>query len=95
MTTNKPSWEKPKYKSVMQVLQSSNDTEAKYKVIEALIDGILTQREQEIVEVISLLKERQLPVDEMWNDFDNGYNDALDELALILSLKGSNNNTKE
>jgi len=46
-STPTANWE-VKYNSILQVLESRNDTTSKYKVIEALIDGIFCEELEEI-----------------------------------------------
>ncbi len=60
-----PEREKRKYNSIWQVLNARNDIESKYKTIEGLVDGLLSQevahslakRDEEVREVVEKVRD--------------------------------------
>jgi hypothetical protein len=89
-STPTANWE-VKYNSILQVLESRNDTTSKYKVIEALIDGIFCEElegiKREIEELPTYMRVAE-------PDVDQSEDSILKNGVISLIDKRLNNNEK-
>ena len=84
-----------KYNSLWQVLNAQNDIEGKYKVLEALVDGVIAERDKKLVEKLEEMKKDTVCKSGECKvasyptcRHSMGYNDSLsDALSIIKELK--------